>query len=113
MKRRRLSTSTRLELFQAHGGVCHLCGAKIQVGEAWDVSHDRPLALLGADDESNWFPSHRKCHRAHTASVDTPNISRAKRREARHLGAVKSKSPLPCGRDSRWKRKINGEVVLR
>ncbi|WP_377838743.1 HNH endonuclease [Bosea sp. UC22_33] len=95
MNRRSLSTRDRLRIFTLHGGICHLCGGKVQAGEAWEVSHDTPLELGGADDDANRKPAHRKCHRAHTAAVDLPNIAKAKRREARHLGA---KAPLsaPC-----------------
>lgn len=86
MARRRLSTRERARIFAAHGGRCHLCGGVIQAGEGWDVSHDRPLALLGEDGGDNLKPAHRKCHRAHTAAVDIPTIAKAKRVEARHLG---------------------------
>jgi HNH endonuclease. len=87
MTRRRLSRTTRLSIFMAADGICHMCGGRIQAGQAWDVSHVIPLALGGADDETNWRPAHRKCHRDHTAQTDIPAIARAKRREAKHLGA--------------------------
>ena len=106
--RRTLSTKARLEVFARHDGVCHLCGGKIQVGEAWDVSHDIPLALLGADDESNMRPAHRRCHRHHTATVDQPAIAKAKRLEAKHKGAVAKRPWHPTLR-----KKLNGEVVPR
>lgn len=76
-----------MALFQREAGRCHMCGGTVQAGEAWDLSHERPLALGGADDETNWKVAHRKCHREHTAKVDQPAISKAKRREAKHLGA--------------------------
>lgn len=81
-------------------------------GEGWDVEHMIPLAMGGEDDPQNWAPAHRKCHRGKT-SEDVSNIAKAKRREARHLGARISKSPLPGGRGTPWKRKINGQVVKR
>ena len=86
MTRRRLSTRERARIFADHGGRCHLCGGAIQAGEGWDVSHDRPLALLGEDGGDNLKPAHRKCHRAHTAEVDVPRIAKAKRQEAAHRG---------------------------
>jgi hypothetical protein len=87
MKRRRVSTKERLALFQREGGKCHLCGGIVQAGEAWDLSHEIPLALGGPDDATNWRVAHRKCHRVETAEKDIPNIARAKRRQAAHLGA--------------------------
>lgn len=89
MTRKHLSTRTRAEVFARHDGICHLCQGKIDgTKEAWDVSHETPLELGGADDESNWLVAHRKCHRAHTAKVDVPAIAKAKRREANHVGAT-------------------------
>jgi 5-methylcytosine-specific restriction protein A len=87
MKRKRISTKARLAIFERHSGECHLCKGKVQAGEAWDVSHEIPLELLGADDETNWRVAHRKCHRAHTSTVDIPAIAKAKRREAIDKGA--------------------------
>lgn len=86
-KRRRISTKDRVALFEREGGICHLCKGLVHAGEAWDVSHDIPLELGGADDEINWKVAHRKCHREHTRTVDVPNIAKAKRMQARHIGA--------------------------
>jgi hypothetical protein len=111
-KRRSLSSSGLVALFAAHDGKCHLCNGKIQVGEAWERSHPIPLELGGADDESNWACAHKACHRTHTSTVDIPNIARAKRRYAKHIGARK-RSTFPGSRQSRWKKTISGRVVDR
>ena len=111
--RRRMSNSDRAEFFRDRKGKCHLCGGKIQVGEAWEVEHVIPLAMGGADDDSNRMLAHRKCHSRKTATCDVPAIARAKRRERAHIGARKSRNPLPCGRRSAWKKKISGEIVRR
>jgi 5-methylcytosine-specific restriction endonuclease McrA len=111
-KRKTISVKARVTLFQKHDGVCHLCGGKINVGEAWEVEHIIPFAMGGADDESNWSPAHIKCHRAKTTE-DVGNIARAKRREARHIGVKVSKSPLPFGRQSKFKKKMDGSIVPR
>lgn len=103
--RRHLSPKERLRLFQLHDGICHLCEGKIQVGQAWDISHDIPLELGGADDDdNNSKPAHRKCHRDHTSKVDVPNIAKAKRRERKHYGVKKPRTI------TRW-RKFNGTIV--
>lgn len=111
-KRRSLTTAQRVRIFRDHDGICHLCGGKITAGEAWDVSHDRPLEMLGADDESNWKPAHRVCHRKHTAKVDIPQIAKAKRREARHLG-IRAPSKFQTARSGRLKARIGGGVIDR
>lgn len=86
-RRRPLSTKKRMALFVRKNGICHLCGEKIVPPDAWDVSHPIPLEMGGADDESNHDIAHRRCHRPHTATVDIPAIAKAKRREAKHVGA--------------------------
>ena len=92
--RKRLGTRDLVALFQREAGVCHLCRGTITPGQPWDVSHDIPLELGGADDASNWRVAHRVCHRDHTARVDVPAIAQAKRREASHMGAPVVKQPI-------------------
>ena len=111
--RRRISTRERVDIFNRNGGVCHLCNLRIDAGQEWDVSHDTPLELGGDDEGDNLKPAHRRCHRHHTATVDVPVIRKAQRKEARHLGAKQSRNPLPFGRNSKLKRKLDGSVVKR
>lgn len=112
-KRRRISTRERVAIFTRNDGLCHLCGGAITVGQAWEVSHDIPLELGGADEGDNLKPAHKTCHRDHTAKVDQPNIGRAKRREAAHIGAkvsngqpLKSRGFAPAPKQMRATRPI-------
>jgi len=113
MTRIRITSKVRADIFLRHNGVCHLCSLKVHPGEEWDVSHEIPLEAGGKDDETNWLVAHRKCHRHHTAKVDAPLIAKVKRIHQRHIGAKKSKNPLPGSRNSLWKRKMDGTVVRR
>ena len=113
MKRVRITAKVRADIFLRHDGVCHLCSMKVIPGQEWDVSHEIPLEAGGRDDDSNWLVAHRRCHRVHTATVDIPLIAKVKRIHQRHLGAKKSKSPMPFGRGSKLKRKMDGSVVRR
>lgn len=114
MTRRRISTRDRLACFQENNGICHICGGKIHAGEGFDISHPIPLELGGADDKSNWRPAHKRCHARLTADVDLPNIARAKRREARHVGAkAPSARPVPGSRNTPFKRKLDGTTERR
>lgn len=85
-KRRSLSPRERLAIFERNGGICHLCSRQIVAGETWDISHDRPLELLGEDSGANLKVAHRACHRAHTAQEDLPRIAKAKAQKRAALG---------------------------
>jgi len=113
MKRVRITTKMRADIFLSKGGMCHLCNMKVVPGEDWDVSHEIPLETGGKDDATNWFVAHRKCHRAHTSKIDIPLIAKVKRIHQKHVGATKSKTPMPMGRNSKWKRKMDGTIVRR
>ena len=105
--RKPLSPMRKLALFERECGVCHICGLKIRVGELWDVEHVIPLALLGEDTEANMKPAHRLCHQVKTVA-DASSWSKAKRMAAKHVG-IKKQSKW----QTKFKKKVNGEVVLR
>ena len=107
--RRSLSAMQRLKVFEAARGICHLCEQRIQVGQAWEVEHVRPLALGGADDESNMRPAHKACH-ADKTKADAASWSKAKRMKAKHFGIRKPRSSLS---HPTLRRKMSGEVVER
>lgn len=113
MPRRRWSTRDRAKAFADNHGICGICEQKIDgVRDRWDLDHVVPLALGGDDVLENMEPVHAVCHRAKTRG-DVGRIAKAKRSEARHTGAKRSRNPLPGSRDSRFKRKIDGTVERR
>lgn len=110
--RRAMGRMRRLRIFEAGKGVCILCRRKIDgVREAWTVEHKRALGLGGEDTDENCGPAHESCRREKDKQ-DVKDITKAKRRKARHLG-IRKRSSWPCGRDSKFKMKIGGRVVLR
>jgi hypothetical protein len=40
-------------------------------------------------------------------------IAKVKRIHQKHVGAARSKSPMPLGRNSQFKRKMDGTIVRR
>ncbi len=111
--RGRLSPRQRLAVWERGRGVCVLCGRRIDgVRERWVVEHIRALELGGDDTPENMGPAHEACALDKTRG-DRRQAAQAKRRKTRHLGAERPKRALPCGRKSRWKRKITGEIVPR
>ena len=112
-RRARLSPSVRLAIGERAKGVCVLCEQRIDgVRERWIIEHIRALELGGEDEPGNMGPAHETCARVKTRD-DHHCAAKAKRQKIRHLGAGKAKRPLPCGRQSRWKKKIDGTVVPR
>ncbi len=112
MARKSLSPMQRLKVFEAAGGVCHICSQHIQVGERWDVEHVIPLALGGMDGGTNLKPTHALCHAGKT-KTDVASNAKAKRSKAKIVLGIRKASTMPGGRGTKWKRKMNGEVVLR
>lgn len=114
MKRRHLGQRERIRIFEAARGVCAICGGKIHAGQAWDAHHEIELAIGGEDGGDNLVPAHAECHRRHTAEVSVPRVAKTLRQHAKHIGAApKSRNPLPFGKGSRFRKKLNGEVVKR
>lgn len=111
-KRLRLSNRARLAAWESHGGICVVCQHKILAGEAWIVEHVRALELAGEDVPENRAAAHARCGREKTKD-DHHRAAKAKRQKLKHIGGWRSRSPLPCGRGSKLKKKITGEVVPR
>ena len=89
--RKPLTPTQRLKLFEAHKGICVLCGLKINPGEKFIDEHIRPLALGGSNDLENRRPVHVAC-----AGIKTPQdlaqIAKAKRQKKAALG-IKKETP--------------------
>jgi 5-methylcytosine-specific restriction protein A len=101
----------RLRVFVRHGGVCYLSGRRIKPGDHWDADHIIPLCNGGEHRESNLAPALRSKHREKTA-IDVAVKAKNDRVSKRHMG-IKKPSRFPGSRDSRFKKKIDGSVVLR
>lgn len=95
--RKGFTPKQRAAVFLEHGGICHLCNGKIQVGQAFDIDHVIPLALGGTNDASNLRPAHSRCHRGtgSKTSDDVAAISRADRLAQKHFGIRKPKGRWP------------------
>jgi len=111
-KRKSHTPLQRAKIFDAHDGICHICRQKIQVGEKWEIEHVIALEISRDDSDENKAPAHTSCHRKKTRS-DAKNIAKAKRVRAKHIGAHKSKNPMPGSRNHPLKKKVGGGVVRR
>lgn len=88
-KRKPLTPTERLKMFEEHKGVCKICTRKITPGEKWIDEHGRSLGLGGSNDNSNRYPVHVACAAAKTHDEDMPRINKAKRQKKAALGIKK------------------------
>lgn len=91
--RKPLSTTQRVKLFFERKGECCICHGKIGPTEAWIDEHIIPLALGGGNEWDNRGCAHVKCAKDKTRQ-DMADIAKAKRREAKHIGAHQPKRKL-------------------
>jgi 5-methylcytosine-specific restriction protein A len=92
-KRKPLTPTQRLKLFEAHGGKCCLCEQPIRAGSKWIDEHQRALVLGGSNDLSNRGPAHEACALAKTngPNGDLARGAKAKRTKMAHLGIKNEK----------------------
>ncbi len=94
-------------------GCCELCktGRKLIPG---DIFYDHIIAdaLGGEPTLENCQVLCRSHHDTKTRTHDVPLIAKGKRIRKRNAG-IKKRSTFAGSRDSRFKKKISGEVVLR
>ena len=123
-KERRNSVRARRICFETHkktdqqGRIwmtCHLNGCRIDpVRDPWRADHIRRWAEGGGDTPDNLLPICVRCDREEKVPKDISEVAKGKRVAAKHYGVKKrSARPMPGSKASRWKRKINGEVVPR
>ncbi len=109
MNRPSFNQKERARLFSLRGGVCYLCGGKIDgTREKWEIEHEIPWAISFDNSDSNLRLAHSKCHKAKTAK-DAGDIARAKRRAAKHNGSAAKRG----GWNSNLKKKMDGTVIDR
>jgi 5-methylcytosine-specific restriction protein A len=112
VKRKPLTTLQRARMFAAHQGICCICGHKIPAGKGFIDEHILPLSQGGTNDMENRGPAHKHCARDKT-SADAEDLSTIRNGYATRVGATVAKKPMPHGRNSPTKRKLNGQVVPR
>lgn len=81
----------RLRIFEAHGGVCHISGRRIQAGEAWQLDHIIALINGGENRERNMAPALTAPHKAKTR-LDVAEKARVARKRKTHLGLKKPRT---------------------
>jgi 5-methylcytosine-specific restriction protein A len=98
----------KVRVYHKAKGKCAVCTLTTLAGQ---YDHVIPLILGGEHREANLQWLCVPCHKAKTA-LDVKLKAKVARVQKRHLG-IKKPSRFPGSRDSRWKKKMDGSVVLR
>lgn len=115
VKRKPLTKLQKAKMFAEHKGLCCICHDPIDaVREGGFIDeHIVALELGGTNDMSNRGPAHIGCARKKTAR-DHKEAAKGKRIYANRIDAKSdSRKPMPHGRNSPTKRKLNGQIVAR
>jgi len=101
----------KVRVFDRCGGKCAIC-TRVIAGSL-RPAYDHIIALIndGEHREGNLQLLCMPCHALKT-KADVAEKSKVARVRKRHIG-LKKPSKFACSRDSRWKKKIDGSVVLR
>lgn len=96
---------------QRSDGCCVKCIRRVTGKLRAEFDHAIPLIVGGKHAESNLQLLCHECHGAKTAR-DLKLKAKVARVRKRHLG-IKKPSKFACSRQSRFKKKVDGSVVLR
>jgi 5-methylcytosine-specific restriction enzyme A len=118
MSRQEFSKATMREALTRSQGLCEgitpsgeRCNANLWQ-KARHFDHIVPCAIGGDNSLANCATLCVACHKAKTIKIDVPMIAKAKRNYDKHRG-IRKPSKFAGSRNSKWKKKLNGEVVLR
>lgn len=113
MSRREFSRKIMAAAFARSKGYCEAdgCHTKLQTGR-FTYDHRIPDWMGGDPTLDNCQVICRACDRMKTRK-DQSDIARVRGAHDRHIGAKRSRNPLPFGRNSPLKKKILGGVVTR
>jgi 5-methylcytosine-specific restriction enzyme A len=111
--RRNFSRKVKQIAFARAHGHCQGCTAPLSVGH-YVYDHVIPWELSRDSSIGNCQVICNACDSIKTGTRDLPRIAKSNRQRDRHIGAAsKSRTPLPCGRDTGRSKTIRGEVVVR
>jgi 5-methylcytosine-specific restriction enzyme A len=111
--RTEFSPKTKILAFQRAKGCCQECnnGKKLIVGDIF-YDHVIPDAMGGEATLDNCQVLCRSHHDTKTFKADVPTIAKSNRVRARAAG-IRKPSRFPGSRDSKFKKRMDGTVVLR
>ena len=111
MSRQEFSKSIKAAAALRANGDCEGCTRRLRSGD-FHYDHEIPDALGGEPTLENCRVLCRSCHSIKTTKSDVPRIAKAKRNYNKARG-IKKPSRFACARNSKWKKTVDGRVVLR
>lgn len=111
MTRREFPDKVKAEAFLRAKDKCERCDASIKYKPV-HYDHDIPDNLGGEPVLSNCSVLCVPCHKEKTKTQDLPRITKGRRIRKREMG-IKKPSSFACSRQSKWKKRVDGTVVLR
>ena len=112
-KRARLSPQKTAKLFLERHGCCRDCGRKLGPSDDWIVEHIIALENGGSNDWDNLGITCSWCVPAKNAA-DHGEAAKSRKAATRHvLPKSMKRSKFAGSRNSKWKKKLNGQVVER
>lgn len=93
-KRKRLSKKDKERLLKLKPR-CAICKEIIREGQLIEWDHRVPLELGGKQDDDNWEPLHRDCHKKLKTKSDVQAISKARRIRKNLAGLSRPKKTIP------------------
>lgn len=115
-RREYLTDQERAKLFLDRGGRCHKCSRKLGPADKWIVEHLIALQNGGTNDWSNLEVTCSWCVPKKNAE-DASQAAKTRAVAVSHIVPTdqrrKKGPPIPGSRRSKYKRKMDGTVVLR
>lgn len=109
--RHEFTKATKREAAMRCRGNCEKCGIKLPSG-GFHYDHINPDWFSGDNHLDNCQVLCIRCHKEKTSTKDQPAIAKTKRILDKERG-IRTKSSFACSKDSKWKQKLNGQVVPR
>ena len=103
----------QVRIFGRDGGRCKVCTRKVGVGgEPFQLDHRIALVNGGTHSESNLQIVCTECHKGKTKQ-DVAVKAKTARVVRKQVAGIKKPSRFACSRNSKFKKRLDGTVVLR
>ena len=109
--RSEFTKAIKLAEWEAAGGHCRKCNAKLYTGK-FEFHHDKECTFDGSGrDSSNCVVLCRNCH-SEITKARAPVIAKSNRQRVKHLGLQK-RSSFQTNRSGLYRKKLSGKVERR